>query len=182
MSSALSMPVGFKNGTDGGIEVALNALESVAVPHHFLGVNQQGQTAVVRTKGNKFGHIILRGGANGPNYDSVHVALVEAELAKRGLRPAIVVDCSHANSNKDHAIQPLVLDDVVHQVVDGSAAIVGVMLESNLGEGRQSIPKDLKQLKYGVSVTDACLGWEATTSALRSAAQRLQARPKRALA
>ena len=174
MSSALSMPVGFKNGTDGGIEVALNALEAVGVPHHFLGVNQQGQTAVIRTKGNKYGHIILRGGSKGPNYDSVNVAVVAEELVKRGLRNAIVVDCSHANSNKDHKLQPLVMDNVVEQVADGNKAIVGLMIESNLNEGKQSIPKDLKQLKPGVSVTDACVGWATTEAMLRKAAARLR--------
>jgi 3-deoxy-7-phosphoheptulonate synthase len=174
MSSALSMPVGFKNGTDGSVEVALNALEAVGTPHHFLGINQQGQSAVIRTRGNKYGHIILRGGSNGPNYDSVHVALVSAELVRRGLRNAIVVDCSHANSNKDHRLQPLVMDNVVEQVADGSKAIVGLMIESNLHEGKQAIPKDLKQLKYGVSVTDACVSWETTETMLRKAAARLR--------
>ena len=174
MSSALSMPVGFKNGTDGGVEVALNALEAVGAPHHFLGVNQQGQSAVIRTKGNKYGHIILRGGNKGPNYDSVNVAQVDAELEKRKLRRAIVVDCSHANSKKDHQLQPLVLENVVEQVADGRRAIVGVMIESNLHEGKQGIPKDLAQLKYGVSVTDACVGWETTEQMLRKAAARLR--------
>jgi 3-deoxy-7-phosphoheptulonate synthase len=176
MSSALSMPVGFKNGTDGGVEVALNALESVAVPHHFLGVNQSGQSAVIRTKGNKYGHVILRGGSKGPNYDSVSIALVDAELAKRGLRRAVVVDCSHANSKKDHTLQPMVLQDVIEQAVKGQKAIVGAMVESNLFPGKQSIPKDLSQLKYGVSVTDACVGWDTTEQMLREAAQRLRAR------
>jgi 3-deoxy-7-phosphoheptulonate synthase len=174
MSSALSMPVGFKNGTDGGVEVALNALESVGAPHHFLGVNSKGQTSVIRTKGNKYGHVILRGGAKGPNYDSVNVAVVSEELVKRKLRNAIVVDCSHANSNKDHKLQPLVMDNVVEQVADGSKAIVGVMIESNIHEGKQSIPKDLKQLKPGVSVTDACVSWETTVTMLSKAAARLR--------
>ena len=180
MSSALSMPVGFKNGTDGGVEVALNALEAVGAPHHFLGVNQEGQTAVIRTKGNKYGHVILRGGNRGPNYDRVHVAVVDQELVKRKLRRAIVVDCSHANSNKDHALQPLVMDDVVEQVAEGNRSIVGVMIESNLHEGKQGIPKDLAQLKHGVSVTDACVSWETTQQMLRKAAARLrqaQAKP-----
>jgi 3-deoxy-7-phosphoheptulonate synthase len=174
MSSALSMPVGFKNGTDGGVEVALNALESVGAPHHFLGVNSKGQTSVIRTKGNKYGHVILRGGAKGPNYDSVNVAVVSGELEKRKLRNAIVVDCSHANSNKDHKLQPLVMDNVVEQVADGGKAIVGVMIESNLHEGKQGIPKDLGQLKYGVSVTDACVSWETTVAMLGKAADRLR--------
>jgi 3-deoxy-7-phosphoheptulonate synthase len=175
MSSALSMPVGFKNGTDGGVEVALNALEAVGAPHHFLGVNQQGQSAVIRTKGNRYGHVILRGGNKGPNYDSVNVALVDDELEKRKLRRAIVVDCSHANSKKDHRLQPLVMENVVEQAAEGRKAIVGVMVESNLHEGKQGIPKDLAQLKYGVSVTDACVGWETTEQMLRRAASRLRA-------
>jgi 3-deoxy-7-phosphoheptulonate synthase len=175
MSSALSMPVGFKNGTDGGVEVALNALEAVGAPHHFLGVNQQGQSAVIRTKGNKYGHIILRGGNKGPNYDSVNVAQVDAELEKRKLRRAIVVDCSHANSKKDHKLQPMVMENVVAQVAEGRKAIVGVMVESNLHEGKQGIPKDLAQLAYGVSVTDACVGWATTEEMLRKAAVRLRA-------
>ncbi len=174
MSSALSMPVGFKNGTDGGVEVALNALESVGVPHHFLGVNAQGQTAVIRTRGNRYGHVILRGGAKGPNYDSVNVAIVDKELEKRHLRRAIVIDCSHANSNKDHDLQPLVMENVVEQAADGNRSIVGVMIESNLHAGKQSIPKDLKQLKHGVSVTDACVSWETTVSMLTKAAERLR--------
>ena len=178
MSSALSMPVGFKNGTDGGVEVALNALESVGSAHHFLGVNQQGQTAVIRTKGNKYGHVILRGGAKGTNYDAVSVKAVEGELAKRKLRQAIVVDCSHANSSKDHNRQPLVMEDVVGQVAAGDRNLVGIMIESNLHEGKQSIPKDLKQLKHGVSVTDACVSWETTEAMLLQAAERLRAAKK----
>jgi 3-deoxy-7-phosphoheptulonate synthase len=175
MSSALSMPVGFKNGTDGSVEVALNALESAGSPHHFLGVNQQGQSAVIHTKGNKYGHVILRGGSKGPNFDRVHVSQVLDALAQRSLRQALVVDCSHANSNKDHQRQPLVLEDVVEQAVVGQRALVGVMIESNLNPGKQAIPKDLGQLKYGVSVTDACVGWETTEAMLRKAASRLRA-------
>jgi 3-deoxy-7-phosphoheptulonate synthase len=174
MSSALSMPVGFKNGTDGSVEVALNALESAGSPHHFLGVNQRGQSAVIHTKGNPYGHVILRGGSKGPNFDRVHVAQVVEALAQRSLRRALVVDCSHANSNKDHQRQPLVLEDVVEQVAVGQGALVGVMIESNLQPGKQSIPKDLSQLKYGVSVTDACVGWETTETMLRKAASRLR--------
>jgi 3-deoxy-7-phosphoheptulonate synthase len=174
MSSALSMPVGFKNGTDGGIEVALNALESVAVPHTFLGINQQGQTAKVRTKGNKYGHVILRGGGGRPNYDSVSVAVAEKELEKRKLRRALVVDCSHANSNKDFSMQPLVMENVVNQILEGNSSIVGIMIESNLHEGSQKIPKDRSLLKYGVSVTDACVSWEKTEEMLRAAHSKLK--------
>jgi 3-deoxy-7-phosphoheptulonate synthase len=174
MASGLSSPVGFKNGTDGSLEVALNAMLSAAQPHVFLGINGDGQVALTQTRGNAFGHLILRGGAN-PNYDSVNVAQAEAELSKARLPANIVVDCSHGNSRKNHALQSLVLKDVVGQIVDGCRSIKGVMLESNLFEGNQKLgnPKDLR---YGVSITDACLGWEATEAGLREAAQRLQAR------
>jgi 3-deoxy-7-phosphoheptulonate synthase len=173
LASGLSSPVGFKNGTDGSLEVALNAMLSAAQPHAFLGINGDGQVALTQTRGNAFGHLILRGGAN-PNYDSVAVAQAEAELLAAKLPANIVVDCSHGNSRKNHALQSLVLKDVVGQIVDGGRAIKGVMLESNLFEGNQKLV-DPKDLKYGVSITDACLGWEATASGLRDAAQRLRA-------
>ena len=162
MASGLSTPVGFKNGTDGGLQVAINALLSVSRPHSFLGINQRGQVSVIRTSGNRYGHIVLRGGAKGPNYDSVIMAVVEKELDRNKLPANIVVDCSHANSNKDHNLQPLVMLDCVHQIIEGNHAIVGVMLESNINAGNQSIPPDLKQLKYGVSVTDACIDCATT--------------------
>jgi len=174
MASGLSTPVGFKNGTDGGLQVAINALLSVSRPHSFLGIDQAGQVSVVRTKGNAYGHIVLRGGSKGPNYDSVTMAVVEKELAKNKLPANIVVDCSHANSNKDHNLQPLVMLDCAHQIMEGNQSIVGVMLESNLNAGNQSIPTDLKQLKYGVSVTDACIDWEATEKLLRDTRQKLK--------
>lgn len=172
MASGLSSPVGFKNGTDGSLEVALNAMLSAAQPHTFLGINGEGQVALTQTRGNAFGHLILRGGAQ-PNYDSVAVAQAEAELSKAKLPVNIVVDCSHGNSRKNHALQSLVLKDVVGQIVDGNRAIKGVMLESNLFEGNQKLgnPADLR---YGVSITDACLGWEVTAEGLREAAQRLR--------
>ena len=173
LASGLSSPVGFKNGTDGNLEVALNAMLSAAQPHSFLGIDGAGQVAVTHTRGNAFGHLILRGGAV-PNYDSVAVAQAEAALTAAKLPVNIVVDCSHANSRKNHALQTLVLKDVVHQIADGNRAIKGVMLESNLFEGNQklTIPQDLR---YGVSITDACLGWDTTAGCLREAAQRLQA-------
>jgi len=167
MASGLSTPVGFKNGTDGGLTVAINALQSVMKPHSFLGINQAGQVAIIRTRGNPYGHIVLRGGANGPNYDSVTIALVEKELAKNKLPANIVVDCSHANSNKDPSLQPLVMHDVAHQVLEGNNSIVGVMLESNIHAGNQPIPADLSQLRYGVSVTDGCIDWATTEKLLR---------------
>ena len=172
LASGLSSPVGFKNGTDGNLEVALNAMLSAAQPHSFLGIDGAGQVAVTNTRGNAHGHLILRGGAV-PNYDSVAVAQAEAALKTAKLPVNIVVDCSHANSRKNHALQTLVLKDVVHQIADGNRAIKGVMLESNLFEGNQKLvaPQDLR---YGVSITDACLGWETTADCLREAAARLQ--------
>lgn len=166
MSSGLSSPVGFKNGTDGSLDVAVNAMKSVTHGHAFLGINPDGQVAITRTRGNAYGHVVLRGGGGKPNYDSVSIALCEQALDKAGLAKNIVVDCSHANSNKDHNVQPLVLDDIAHQIRDGNESICGVMLESNINEGNQSIPDDLSQLKYGVSVTDACIDWGTTEKAL----------------
>lgn len=174
MASGLSMPVGFKNGTDGGLTVAINALQSVSRPHSFLGINQAGQVAVIQTKGNVCGHIILRGGNGLPNYDSVHVALCEEALARAGLPVNIMIDCSHGNSNKQFELQPLVAENVVNQVLEGNGSIMGVMLESNLNAGNQPIPQDLSQLEYGVSVTDACIDWDTTEMVLRDMAQRLK--------
>ncbi|MCO6056952.1 3-deoxy-7-phosphoheptulonate synthase [Pseudomonas sp. MOB-449] len=168
MASGLSSAVGFKNGTDGSLTVAINALQSVSSPHRFLGINQEGGVSIVTTKGNAYGHVVLRGGNGKPNYDSVSVAICEQELTKAGIRPNIMVDCSHANSNKDPALQPLVMDNVANQILEGNNSIVGLMVESHLGWGSQSIPKDLDQLKYGVSITDACIDWDATEKTLRS--------------
>ena len=176
MASGLSSPVGFKNGTDGDLDVALNAMLSAAQPHSFLGINGAGQVAVTQTRGNPFGHLILRGGPV-PNYDSVAVAQAEAALAAAQLPLNIVVDCSHANSRKDHALQALVLKDVVHQVSDGNRAIKGVMLESNLFEGQQKLGRP-EDLRYGVSITDACMGWDTTEACLREAAARLRSSPR----
>ncbi len=175
MASGLSCAVGFKNGTDGGLDVAINALKSVAKPHRFLGINSSGQVAVTHTKGNRYAHLVLRGGSEGPNYDSVHVQLAEAALSKAGVSSNIMVDCSHANSNKDAALQTLVLDNVCSQVVDGNRSIIGLMLESHLHFGRQDIPSDLSQLEYGVSVTDACIDWPTTRDAVRSMRDKLRA-------
>jgi 3-deoxy-7-phosphoheptulonate synthase len=172
LASGLSSPVGFKNGTDGNLEVAINAMLSAAQSHTFLGINGDGQVALTQTRGNAFGHLILRGGAQ-PNYDSVAIAEAEIELTKAKLPVNIVVDCSHGNSRKNHNLQTLVLKDVVGQIVDGNRSIKGVMLESNLGEGNQKLVEP-QNLRYGVSITDACLGWDATASALREAAQRLK--------
>jgi 3-deoxy-7-phosphoheptulonate synthase len=174
MASGLSTPVGFKNGTDGGLQVAVNALKSARQPHHFLGINQDGRPAVIHTKGNSYGHIVLRGGGGRPNYDSVCVALSEKALKSAGLPTRIVIDCSHGNSNKDHALQPLVAKDCVEQVVNGNRSIIGLMLESNLEAGNQEIPADLAKLRYGVSVTDACIDWATTEATLREAAALLR--------
>jgi 3-deoxy-7-phosphoheptulonate synthase len=167
MASGLSSAVGFKNGTDGGLSVAINALQSVSSPHRFLGINTQGQVSTIKTSGNPYGHIVLRGGSKGPNYDSVHVKLTEAELEKANVAANIMVDCSHANSNKQPELQPLVMENVTNQVLAGNQTIVGLMIESNLEAGNQSIPADLSQLKYGVSVTDGCIDWDTTETAVR---------------
>ena len=172
MASGLSTPVGFKNGTDGNIKVAINALKTMRTPHHFLGVSQEGRLVVLRTRGNEYGHIVLRGGTR-PNYDSVSVALCEKELASAKLPQNIMVDCSHGNSLKDHTLQPLVLDNCVNQICEGNRSIVGVMIESNINEGSQKMTGSLDELQYGVSITDACIGWETTERILRQAHERL---------
>jgi len=174
LASGLSTPVGFKNGTDGSVEVAINAMKSAANPHSFLGINQNGRTSIVRTRGNRYGHLVLRGGGGRPNYDTVSVRLAENALAKAKLPPNIVVDCSHANSLKDHTLQPLVMADCVHQIKEGNASVVGLMLESNLAAGSQSIPEDPGQLRYGVSVTDACIDWDTTADIVRRARAELR--------
>jgi 3-deoxy-7-phosphoheptulonate synthase len=167
MASGLSTPVGFKNGTDGNLAVAINALESVSQPHNFLGIDQAGQVTVIQTKGNPAAHIILRGGGGQPNYDSVNIALCEEELHEAGLAENIMVDCSHGNSSKNFHLQPLVVENVMGQIIGGNKSIMGIMLESNLKEGNQKIPADLSKLEYGVSVTDACIGWDDTEKLLR---------------
>lgn len=167
MASGLSSAVGFKNGTDGGLTVAINALQSVSKPHRFLGINTEGQVAIIHTKGNAYGHVVLRGGNGKPNYDSVSVAVCEQELNKAKVTPNIMVDCSHANSNKNHELQTLVMDNVANQILEGNRSIIGLMVESNIGAGNQSIPANLCDLKYGISITDACIDWETTEVSLR---------------
>ncbi len=174
MSSGLSSAVGFKNGTDGSLMVAVNAMQSVSSPHRFLGINGKGQVSVVTTKGNPYAHVVLRGGSNGPNFDTVHVAQCEEELKNGGVSNNIMIDCSHANSSKNPDVQPLVLKDITHQILEGNKSIIGVMLESHIHAGNQSIPPDLSDLKYGVSVTDACMDWETTESALLEMAEKLR--------
>lgn len=178
MSSGLSTPVGFKNGTDGDISIAINAILSASRPHSFLGINGQGRVAIVRTRGNRHGHVVLRGGDGRPNYDTVSVAMAEQALTKAGLSANIVVDCSHANSYKKPALQPLVMADVMNQIRNGSTSLVGVMIESNIVAGNQPIPDDLSQIQYGCSVTDACIDWETTEKMIRDAAALLRQRPQ----
>ncbi|TDQ36189.1 3-deoxy-7-phosphoheptulonate synthase [Thiopseudomonas denitrificans] len=174
MASGLSSAVGFKNGTDGGLTVAINALQSVSSPHRFLGIDQSGQVSIVTTKGNPYGHVVLRGGNGKPNYDSVSVALCEQELVKNKITPNIMIDCSHANSNKDPALQPLVLENITTQIVDGNSSISSLMIESHLGWGNQSICEDISQLKYGISITDACIDWDTTERSLRAMRDKLK--------
>lgn len=161
MSSGLSSPVGFKNSTDGSLEVAINAIESSSHPHSFLGIDSDGYTAITRSLGNRYGHIVLRGGNQGPNYDSVHIAICEEALAQRNLPANLIVDCSHANSNKDPQRQPLVFKNCIQQISDGNQSIVGMMLESNLAAGNQPLTKP-DELKYGVSITDGCIDFATT--------------------
>lgn len=173
LASGLSCAVGFKNGTDGGMAVAVNAIKSAVSPHRFLGINNNGQVAIIATTGNAYTHVVLRGGDGKPNYDSVSVALCEQDLQKAGIKPNIMIDCSHANSNKNHDLQVLVMDNVVNQILEGNKSIIGVMIESNIGAGNQKIPEDLSQLQYGVSITDACIDWPTTERCLQSAHEKL---------
>jgi len=174
ISSGLSTPVGFKNGTNGDVAIAINAILSASRPHSFLGINGQGRTSIVRTRGNRYGHLVLRGGDGRPNYDTVSVQMAEQALLKAGLPGNIVIDCSHANSYKKPELQPLVMADVVNQVRLGNQSLVGMMVESNLVAGNQPIPEDLSQLKYGCSVTDACVDWASTEKMIRDAARLLR--------
>jgi len=162
MSSGLSCAVGFKNGTDGSLAVAVNALKSVTHPHNFLGIDPDGRVSIVSTAGNRYGHVVLRGGNGKPNYDSVNVAIAERALQQAGLSQNIMVDCSHENSSKDPGLQPLVAQNVTNQILEGNRSIIGLMIESNLNWGNQPIPENPAELKYGVSVTDACIDWATT--------------------
>ena len=177
MASGLSMPVGFKNGTDGNSQIAIDAMKTARAPHSFLGIDLQGRTCVVHTGGNPYGHLILRGGAGGPNYAEASVRDVQAKLEDAGLPSRIMVDCSHANSEKDHNRQPIAFRDVVQQRRAGNEQIVGLMVESHLFGGRQDLGDDPSQLRYGVSVTDACISWEETASLLAEAHETLTVEP-----
>lgn len=165
MASGLSMPVGFKNGTDGSLATAINALRAAAMPHRFVGINQAGQVALLQTQGNPDGHVILRGG-KAPNYYPEDVAACETELGRAGLQPAIMIDCSHGNSNKDFRRQSAVVDSILEQIQAGNQSIIGIMLESHLNEGNQSSEQPRAQMQYGVSVTDACINWDTTKQIL----------------
>ncbi|GAN11791.1 phospho-2-dehydro-3-deoxyheptonate aldolase [Mucor ambiguus] len=170
LSSGLSCPVGFKNGTDGGMTVAIDAIGAASHGHHFLSVTKQGLSAIVQTSGNDACHVILRGGKSGPNYSTEYIKSAAADLAKHKLKPVVMVDCSHGNSSKDHNRQPIVAQDVANQLAHPEETgnnIIGVMIESNINEGRQDIPKEGPQkLNYGQSITDACINWEDTVKVL----------------
>ncbi|HIF9447315.1 TPA: 3-deoxy-7-phosphoheptulonate synthase [Photobacterium damselae] len=172
MASGLSLPVGFKNGTDGSLATAINAMEAAASGHKFMGINPDGQVALLSTQGNPDGHIILRGGKQ-TNYDSVSVTECEQEMIASGLSPSLMVDCSHANSRKDFRRQPLVAEDVIHQIREGNRSIIGLMIESHLQEGNQSADLPRADMVYGQSITDACIGWQTTEQLLRHAKQEL---------
>jgi 3-deoxy-7-phosphoheptulonate synthase len=174
MASGLSSTVGFKNGTDGSLTVAINALQSVASPHRFLGINSEGSVSVVTTAGNPYAHVVLRGGDGKPNYDSVSVSIAEQELTNAGIPANIMVDCSHANSNKNHELQTLVMENVTNQILEGNQSIIGIMVESNLKAGNQKITANLDDMEYGVSITDACIDWEATEKSLRDMQEKLK--------
>ena len=170
MASGLSMPIGFKNNTDGSLLAAMNAMVAASRPHHFLGINHHGLASIVTTTGNPDGHLVLRGGKHGPNYDEASVQQAAEELAGLGLNPRMMVDCSHANSQKDHNQQIVVLENIARQMESGTRHILGAMVESHLVEGKQPIPNDLTQLKYGQSITDACVSFDTTADMLRKLA------------
>ncbi|EQA02154.1 3-deoxy-7-phosphoheptulonate synthase [Glaesserella parasuis SW114] len=173
MASGLSMVVGFKNGTDGNLGVAINAMQASAMGHSFIGINQQGQVTVLHTKGNPDGHVILRGGKS-PNFEAQYVQECEQALRKAGLPKAIMIDCSHGNSNKDYRRQPLVAENVLQQLVAGNQSIIGLMIESHLFAGNQSSEQPFEQMQYGVSITDACIDWQTTETLLTDFAETLR--------
>jgi 3-deoxy-7-phosphoheptulonate synthase len=167
MASGLSMPVGLKNSTDGSLQTAIDAMGATRHPHSFLGIDQDGVTSIVRTSGNPHVHIVLRGGRAKTNYDAESIRAAEEKLKAEKLPPVLMVDCSHANSSKQFAKQEDVWRSVIQQRVEGSRPLIGLMVESNLHEGNQPIPTNLKELRYGVSLTDSCIGWETTERMLR---------------
>jgi 3-deoxy-7-phosphoheptulonate synthase len=173
MASGLSMPVGFKNSTDGNLRVAIDAMVSARQPHHFLGIDQEGRTAVISTRGNSCGHVIMRGGFDHPNYDPVSVTMAEEQMREAGLAPQIMIDCGHANSDKRPRLQAHVLKSALQQRFDGNTSIIGVMIESNIKEGKQPLASDPSKLEYGLSITDPCLSWEDTARLLKFARDEL---------
>jgi len=180
MASGLSMPIGFKNGTDGSIGTAINAVEAAARPHHFLGINRQGYASIITTTGNPDGHVVLRGGKRGTNYHPEAIEEAASQLERAGLPSRLMVDCSHGNSNKDYRRQAEVATQVAEQVRGGSRHVMGVMLESHLVAGNQKIPADLSQLTYGQSVTDACIDTATTSAVLEELAAAVAASGQRA--
>ncbi|KAK4461974.1 hypothetical protein QBC42DRAFT_86175 [Cladorrhinum samala] len=179
LASGLSFPIGFKNGTDGSLGVAIDAIGAAAAKHHFMGVTKQGLAAITRTAGNEHGFVILRGGSKGTNYDKASVQTAKETLTKKGQKLAIMVDCSHGNSNKDHRNQPKVAKAVADQLREGEKAIIGVMIESNINEGNQKVPAEgPSALKKGVSITDACINWESTVEVLEDLAAAVRERRK----
>lgn len=182
LASGLSFPIGFKNGTDGNLQIAMDAMVAALHPHSFLGINREGLSSIVQTTGNPDVHIVLRGSGKKPNYSPEDIARTEEMLVKGGLFPTIMVDCSHGNSEKNHEKQPAVLDDVVTQIESGNRSISGVMIESYLEGGSQSISADRSALKYGVSITDKCIDWATTEQILRDAHARLKKTGGRKLA
>jgi len=172
MASGLSMPVGFKNSTNGSLDTAIDALNAAASGHRFMGINQQGQVSVIKTEGNPDGHIIMRGGKSS-NYDSVQISLGEDKLQAANVNNSLMVDCSHSNSNKDFTRQPLVACDVMNQILEGNKSIIGIMLESHLNEGNQPSSMAPEDMQYGISITDACINWDTTEELLRKLAGKL---------
>lgn len=173
MASGLSMPVGYKNGTDGSLQIALDAMVSARTPHNFLGIDQEGVTSIIRTTGNPIGHVVLRGGRSRTNYDAASLQDAETKLVQSGLPPVLMVDCSHANSGKQHTRQEEVWHSVIEQRAAGNRALIGAMVESYLKDGSQPFPKPVDQLTFGVSITDACVGWDVTERMLRWGAAEL---------
>jgi 3-deoxy-7-phosphoheptulonate synthase len=179
MASGLSMPVGFKNGTDGSLQIAIDAMGSARAPHSFLGIDQDGFTSLIRTRGNPEGHVVLRGGRARTNYDPQSIADAAEQLSKHNLPPVLMVDCSHANSLKQHARQEDVWRSLIEQRAAGTGAIIGAMIESYLAEGNQPVPANPADIAYGISVTDACISWETTERMLRQGYAVLRGEPKR---
>jgi 3-deoxy-7-phosphoheptulonate synthase len=175
LASGMSMPIGFKNGTDGGVQIAIDAVRAAAHPHRFLGVTEQGLAAIVATRGNQDCHVILRGGENGPNYDPTNVQKVASALRAANVPPRLMVDASHGNSSKDYRRQPGVTHDVASQIAEGESAIMGLMLESFLVDGRQDLVEG-SSLRYGQSITDACMGWDMTVPVLAELAEAVRRR------